>query len=297
MNTKKRFLGLVLLVAMLFKLLAACQANSPEEAGEVDQLPPLDNPALKAKLEAGEALRIMPLGDSITEGFCDQPDHCISAEDTIFPHDGYGIKACASNRNIENPGLKGYREYLRERLVSVGVPMSYVGSVQVVAGLAHEGHGGFNLFDLDYCVHRAGWLEGGKPDIILLHAGTNNAVGGDSPEMMIANLKRFLFRIYRMVPETTEVILAQVIPVREDVHVKWDASQPLANEVLTEYNAAIPEIAEEFRAAGKHVSWVDMQGVVQSPEEYDEQGLHPNPVAHERMAQVWFEKIMEILGQ
>jgi len=48
---------------------------------------------------------------------------------------------------------------------------------------------------------------------------------------------------------------------------------------------------------GKHVSLVDMRNTVQSPDEYDEMGAHPNPVAAERMAQVWYEKIMEIVGQ
>jgi hypothetical protein len=151
---------------MLFILLAGCQANTPEGAGEANQLPPLDNPALEAKLETGETLRIMPLGNSITEGFCDQPDHCESPEETNAHHNGSGPEGCASNRNSLNPELVGYREILRDKLIEAGVNMNYVGSVQVVEGLAHEGHGGFNLFDIECCIQNAGWLDGAKPDII-----------------------------------------------------------------------------------------------------------------------------------
>ena len=105
-------------------------------------------------------------------------------------------------------------------------------------------------------------------------------------------------RIYQELPETTEVIVPLLAPTREGVHIAyWDPSKPLANDLLPVYNAGVPGVVEEFRAQGKHVSLVDMRNTVQSPDEYDEMGIHPNLVAAERMAQVWFEKIMEILGQ
>jgi hypothetical protein len=114
---------------------------------------------------------------------------------------------------------------------------------------------------------------------------------------MIINLEKLLNRIYQITPKTTEVVVAQVIPTKAGVHVGLDETQPLVNDILTEYNAGIPDLVAEFSAKGMHVSLVDMRNTVQSMDEYDEIGLHPNPVASERMADVWFEKIMEILGQ
>jgi len=287
MNTNKHLYWIALLCGLLLVLFAACQTGEPSA----------ENPALQAKLKAGESLRIMPLGDSITEGMCDMSSNCQWPDDVRFPRDGYGKEGCAPNTNILNPGSKSYREFLRNRLTAEGVNLSYVGSVQVVDGLAHEGHSGFTIYDIDYCIQNAGWLEQAKPDMILLHIGHNDAFWGAQPDIIISSLKKLLTRIYQILPETTEVIVAQVIPAREEFHVALDPSQPLINDILAEYNAGIPSVVEQFRGEGKHVSLVDMRNTVQSPDEYDEMGAHPNPVAAERMAQVWYEKIMEIVGQ
>jgi lysophospholipase L1-like esterase len=255
----------------------------------------LKNPDLQSRLAAGETLRIMPLGDSITEGFCDRASNCEWPAEIKFPSDGYGVEGCYTNTTIVNPGSKGYREFLGNRLLESGIDFTYVGSVDVVAGLAHEGHSGFTISDLDYCIQNAGWLEQAKPDIILLHIGTNDAGLIQQPTVMLTSLRALLTQIYQESPATTEVILALVIPAREGTRVDLDPSMPMANEILAEYNAGIPAVVDEFRAMGKHVSLVDMWNTVQSPQEYDQMGLHPNPVAAERMAQVWFEKIIEIL--
>jgi len=175
--------------------------------------------------------------------------------------------------------------------------MSYVGSVQVIPDLAHEGHTGFMISDLDYCLQNANWLVQAKPDMILIYAGEMEFFEGTPPEEIIDSLRGLLTSIYQKLPESTEVIVAQSYPAREDIHVYWDQNLPLINDFVAGYNALIPGVAEEFRAAGKHVSYVDLQNTIQSPDEYNESGGVPNLVASERIAEVWFEKIMEILGQ
>lgn len=88
-------------------------------------------------------------------------------------------------------------------------------------------------------------------------------------------------RIYEKMPETTEVIVAQVTPTRKGIYPLIIPSNTLVNDILAEYNARIPEVVDKFRADGKHVSYVDMWGVFQSDSEFDEVGLHPNPTAAE----------------
>jgi len=299
MNTNKHLYWIAILFGLLLVLLAACRTGqAPSGSTSLGTpLSVLENPTLQAKLEAGEAIRIMPLGDSITEGFCDQSNNCAWSDEIKFPHDGFGKEGCASNTNDVNPGSKGYREFLRDRLIAAGVNATYVGSIHVVEDLAHEGHSGFTIFDIDYCIENADWLGKAKPDMILLHIGTNDAGLIQQPKEMIANLEALLTRIYQELPETTEVIVAQVIPTKEGTHVDWDPSKPLVNDILAEYNAGIPAVVEEFHTEGKHISLVNMWNAVISPDEYDEFGLHPNPVAAERIAQIWYEKIMEILEQ
>jgi lysophospholipase L1-like esterase len=243
-------------------------------------------------------LRIMPLGDGIIEGACDKTTNCIHPENMTFPRDGGGLGSCRTNWNTLNLGERGFREFLRDRLIAAGVNMTYVGSVQVTEGLAHEGHYAFTIPDLDYCIQNAKWMEQAKPDMILLYGGGVDVFLGAPPQEVIENLKGLLTRIYQILPETTEVIVPQIFTGREGIHIQYDdPSQPLFSDLLTEYNAGIPAVVEQFRAEGKHVSLVDMRNAVQSTDEYDEGGGYPNVVASERMAQVWFEKIMEILGQ
>ena len=240
----------------------------------------------------------MPLGDGIIEGLCDKTNNCTTDwGNYTFPRDGGGLGSCRTNSNIKNPGARGFREFLRDRLVAAGVNMTYVGSVQVVEGLAHEGHYAFTIPDLDYCIQNAEWLEKAKPDMILLSAGVLEILFEDPPEVVLENLRGLLTRIYQELPETTEVIVAQTPTGREDLHILSEPYEPLFAPRWAEFNAAIPGLVGEFRADGKHVSYVDMMNTVQSPDEYDEFGLAPNPVAAERMAQIWFEKIMEILTQ
>ena len=309
MNTNKRFLGVIFLAAILLVSLVACQPGKttaetpsptqspPTESPSPTPQPPTETPSPQPILGVEIPLRIMPLGDSNVEGFCDTSVSCNWPDKIHSPEEGYGKEGCDWALNYTNPEAKGFRGFLRDKLIAEGVEMVYVGSVNVVEGLAHEGHSGFTIFDTDYCIQNADWLEKAKPDIILLHIGSNDANQNKTPDVIVKSLEKLLERIYEKVPETTEVIVAQVTPTRQGVHAWDDESLPLRNDILAEYNAGIPAVVEKIRAEGKHVSYVNMWNVFHSADEYDEAGFHPNPVALERMAQVWFEKIMEILAQ
>ena len=114
---------------------------------------------------------------------------------------------------------------------------------------------------------------------------------------MIASLGRLVGHIYDRLPETTEVIITQIPPERGDVYPLILPSDTLWNDIVKLYNDRIPKVADNSRANGKHVSSVDMWGIIQSDFDLDEVGLHPRVAASERMAEVYFNKIMKILAQ
>ena len=239
-------------------------------------------------------VRIMPLGDSTTEGFCDTKSTCYSTE-FKRPTGNSGLDACAWSQNPLNPKAVGYRAFLRDKLSAAGIRATFVGSVSVVEGLAHEGHSGFLIRDLDYCIQNAEWLEQAKPDVILLHTGTNDAGWAHKPDEMIADLRLLLEHIYAHLPESTHVIVAQVMPVRSDVRKGYVVLPEPGNDTLAEYNALIPDVILEFQDLGYKISYVDMWGVVQSDAEFDSFGINPRVPVYERMAEVWFAQIVEIL--
>jgi lysophospholipase L1-like esterase len=271
-----QYRNICLVVSGIMLVLAACTTTStpPNRLG-------IDVP-----------VRIMPMGDSITEGVCDAPENC-NIPDIKAPSDGSGIAACSWALNYDNPKALGYRAFLRDKLIAKGFKATYVGSVSVVDGLAHEGHTAWSISDLDYCVQNGDWLQKAQPQIILLHIGTNDARNSQALGKMVADLNQLLKHIYDTLPATTEIIVAQVTPARKDVQ----SSKALLNELLAPYNAKIPGIVDELRASGKHVSYVNMSGVIQSDADFDDMGLHPNKAASERMADVWLGKIVEVLEQ
>jgi len=272
----KNYLGqLVVAGALLLSMVACAQSALPTATPQ-------------PRLGIDVPVRIMPMGDSITEGICDQTWNCDELKPT-FPNERTGIEGCNWALNYANPGALGYRGFLRDQLLEQKYQVEFVGSVNVVDGIPHEGHTAWVIKNLDYCVQNADWLQEFQPNMILLHIGTNDAGALKKPEVMIADLHALVEHIYEVLPETTELIIAQVLRTT-DVR---------KNERLTAYNAAIPALVDEFRALGKHVSYVDMSGVIQSNAELDSGfgGVHPNAVAAERMAEVWSGKIVEILGQ
>ena len=221
-----------------------------------ERLDETDDPG-SALMGVNVPLRIMPLGDSITEGVCDTQDNCKEPSVWMIPTSGDGIDACGWAANPYNPEAVGYRTFLRDMINTRGLDMVYVGSVTVVEGLAHEGHTGWQIQDLDYCVQNGDWLEKAQPNVILLHIGTNDASERRTPEEMAKSLQDLLEHIYVKLPDTTEVIVAQIIPARQS----W------MNNIIIPYNELIPGVVEKLLAENKHVSFVDMTGVIHSDSE------------------------------
>lgn len=197
-----------------------------------------------------------------------------------------------------NPGAVGYRAALRDLLSAEGILMEYVGSVQVTDGLAHEGHSNWTLADFDLCVRKGGCLEAARPDIILLHAGTEDAFYATPTERMTADLTALLAEIYAVAPEA-QVIVAQVFSYQEWMSALLGGSDPPGiNKSIVPYNEAIPNIVEEMRARGQNACCVDMSGV--APDDGDFGGqydIFPQAPVYERMARIWADKIVELVNE
>jgi lysophospholipase L1-like esterase len=124
-------------------------------------------------------VKVMPLGDSITDGF-----------------------------NV--PG--GYRVDLWQKIVAGGDSVDFVGSMtNGPAGLGdrnHEGHSGWTIAQIDGNI--VNWLNTYRPQTILLHIGTNDMIRnmGGAP----ARLSGLLDRITDHSPDT-KVFVSTIIPL------------------------------------------------------------------------------------
>lgn len=128
-------------------------------------------------------VRIMPLGDSITDG------------------DDY-------------PG--GYRVGLWRRLAQAGYRVDLVGTRSngppELGDRDHEGHSGWRIGDLDASV--VSYLRSHMPDVVLLHIGTNDINGNHEVDTAGARLSQLVDKIFATAAGV-DVFLATIIPHRD----------------------------------------------------------------------------------
>jgi lysophospholipase L1-like esterase len=138
-------------------------------------------PIAPATAESNGGVRVMPLGDSITEG-------------------------------TDTPG--GYRIGLWERLADAGYTADFVGSQSngpaSLGDHDHEGHPGWRIDQVDANV--VGWLNTYRPHTVLLHIGTNDILQNHDLATAPDRLSALIDRITTTAPDA-EVFVAQITPL------------------------------------------------------------------------------------
>lgn len=225
-----------------------------------------------------DTVRILPLGDSITQA--------------------------EANR-------ASYRYPLWKMLVDSALEFDFVGSLQkhqdrYSKGTPpqpdyqgepfdqdHEGHFGWTVdgiiegrgFDNGSGSGKlAEWVAGYDADIALLHLGTNDAFNRQSNESTVDELKEVI-RILRGDNPRITILLAKLIPVKH---------KPGNADLVESLNEAIPQVAEDMHTGQSPVILVDhFSGF--DPEEDTYDGVHPNESGERKMAQRWFDAIMDVV--
>ena len=195
------------------------------------------------------ATRVMPLGDSITRG-------------------------------VGSPTLSSYRIDLQNRLLKGGMEIDYVGSQRKGAGSDpdHEGHGGWSIDMLSAEVD--GWLATYQPDVVLLHAGTNNLKAGDGPYNTVRKLSGLIDQIRTARPEA-RIFVAQVLTARPRQEAAADRM----------YNKLIPAMIE---AKNDELITIVDQSTVHGIDLHDLR--HPNDFGYSKMAWNWYRAMSRVYG-
>ncbi|MEU4688196.1 SGNH/GDSL hydrolase family protein [Actinoplanes sp. NPDC023714] len=212
-------------------------------------MPGRQEPAEAEVAAAGSGVvRIMPFGDSITVG-------------------------------TGSPGRNGYRIELQSRLAEAGLAFDFVGSQTTGTSRGdadHEGHGGWTIDQL--AVDADVWVAAAKPDVVLLHAGTNDVTRLERPAVTAAKLSRLIDRVRSGAPRAAifvSTIVGTAVPAED-----------LANRA---FNRLIPGVV-----AGKdaNVHLVD-QASVAGLDLYDNH--HPNGFGYSKMAYAWYRAMRATL--
>ena len=252
------------LAAFAFAILAGCGGGGSEEASTAPSTsaPQVTaagstqtDPSSKSSTAQTGALvtalaapttAIMPLGDSITYG-----------------SDGVNTQG-------------GYRPALFNSLKNDGATVDFVGSQSdgpaSLSDKNHEGHPGWRISGIAGSIN--GWLDTYKPQVIALMIGTNDIVFNDDLANAPNRLSSLIDQITTRLPNS-RLLVANITPLGNAAN----------NTKVNTYNAAIPGIVQQKVAAGKRVTFVNMNAALQASDLFD--GTHPNPGGYAKMAAVW----------
>jgi lysophospholipase L1-like esterase len=148
--------------------------------------------------ESNGGVRLMPLGDSITDGF-------------------------------GTPG--GYRPGLWRLIEGGGGRVDFVGSMRNgparLGDHGHEGHSGYRIDQLDAYI--GGWLRAARPRTVLLHIGTNDIVQNHDLRDAPKRLSALIDRILAGAPGV-ELFVARITPLADP---SWEARVRAYNAAMT----------------------------------------------------------------
>lgn len=210
---------------------------------------------------ASEPCRIMPFGDSITQGY-----------------------------NVAG----GYRAPLFHLAHAAKHDITFVGSsndnsVLTVDGLPfpknHEGHAGYTIEGNNGIAQFVGTsIPNFKPNITTLMIGTNDINDNNDVGNAPNRLGKLLDSIFKQDPNIL-VILAQLVPTASDT----------TNAAIKTYNTSMLNLLASRLGQGQHIVLVDMYSAFTNDSNYKQSllgdDIHPNQSGYNLMADVWFKAL------
>jgi len=204
--------------------------------------------------------RIMPLGDSITKGHA------------------------SAGSSPEG----GYRDDLSALLKKEGVAFDFVGSQATGSGFDrnHEGHSGKTADFIDANV--TSFLQKRKPQIVLLHIGTNDISQDETPASTANEIAAILDKI-RSYNSSVSVVLSSTIP-------RKDNRDPQNDDLAKR----IEDVYYEKRAAGYRVFYAGQNEMFKNDSNYKNTYLydfvHPNNTGYNLLSEVYFNHLLTALS-
>ncbi|GAA3240814.1 cellulose binding domain-containing protein [Nonomuraea helvata] len=213
--------------------------------------------ATTTQASGAAATRIMPLGDSIT-----------------------GSPGC-------------WRALLWNRLQSSGyTSIDFVGTLPLQGcGVPYdgdnEGHGGYLATNIANQNQLPGWLSATKPDIVLMHLGTNDVWSNIAPATILSAFTTLVNQMRTSNPNM-KILVAKIIPMNPSNCA--DCGQRAVN-----FNNAIPAWAAATTTQQSPITVVDQwTGFSTSTDTYD--GVHPNATGDQKMSDKWYPPLVNALS-
>ena len=218
-----------------------------------------------------DVIKIVPLGDSITQG--------------------------VGNDYPDPTGYDTYRRRLYQMLTQAGYKIDFVGSMNKTWKCNdhanddfdpdHEGHFAWRtdqiLNGVNWKCRGNGnlrvWLKSYTPDIALVHLGTNDMFKNRPVNATLDLLEKVIKTLRKDNPEVV-VFLAKVLPTKD----------PEKNNRIMALNAKMNQVASRTNSPRSRVIIVDLYTGFDVERDFFD-GVHPNLHGEEMMAKRWFDAI------
>ncbi len=196
---------------------------------------------------------------------------------------------------------QSYRYSLWKKLIDKGAPFDVVGSLNInyggsppsapgpypnrpaINGLPfdpdHEGHYGWRADE----VAALSGLADSAPDIALIHLGTNDLLQGQNVPSTLDDLTNVIGKL-RAKNAKVRIFVAQIIPMAND-----------PGNLVSSLNRAIPGWASGLSSVASPVTVVNQFAGYNPTTDNESDGIHPNALGEEKIAQKWFDAIKGIV--
>jgi lysophospholipase L1-like esterase len=196
----------------------------------------------------------MPVGDSITHGY----------QGGSVNADGNGYRLQLWN-DLTNDSNNITKYHIAGSQVSGDLPDPY-----------NEGYNGALISEIATNIN--GSLSSMRPNVVLIHAGTNDMNRPVDPDTAPDRLGDLIDEVVAACPDAA-VLVAEIIVIADSD----------SNSRRETYNAAIPDVVSARANAGKQVMLVDMSNLLTTDDLID--GLHPLDQGYNKMGDAWFSAI------
>lgn len=216
-----------------------------------------------ASIVTGVPYELLPLGDSITQGF--------------------------------DSNERGYRADLQTLLGTGGYQTDFVGPLQN-GDMADDDHAGYSGERIDQIDTRLDTIMGdtpdNDPDIILLMIGTNDVHQNFDLFNAPSRLSTLIDHIFIREP-STHLLVSTILPLFSAVDKFGNPMTPSEWAARVDaFNSALPGVVNTHAGAGRAVSLVDLHALIGAPDLPD--GVHPNDAGNLKLAQGWYTGIQSI---
>jgi mannan endo-1,4-beta-mannosidase len=152
----------------------------------------------------------------------------------------------------------------------------------------HEGHGGILATNIVRDNQLPGWLASARPDVVLMHLGTND-VWNNIPAQTILNAYTAMLGQMRASNPEVKLVVAQIIPMNP-------SGCSACGQRVVDLNNAIPGWARANSTAASPITVVDQwTGFSTATDTTD--GVHPNTTTGiQKIESRWYPAVVAALG-